>query len=74
LPVGRTEINGHFYELELEPVCFSFSLDRSNKTLALFWTRQTQFRNILWMLIIVIGWKWPPIKWRAFFTDIDDPA
>ena len=74
MPLWGVEINGHHYELEVGPGGFELALDRPNRALALFWIRQTQFKNIIWIRITSIGWRWPPIRWVGAFTDTDEPA
>jgi len=69
MPIWATKINGRRYELEVGPGRVDVAFDKENKTFALFWVRNTQFKNIIWMRITSIGWRWPPIKWAAAFTD-----
>lgn len=67
-----TNINGHLYELEVSSPHFKFGFDKECKSLCFISGRRTQFRNIVWLRIISLGWRWPPVKWGAALTNVDE--
>ena len=57
--------------LERGPVAFHFSLDREDKAVILQWVAETSAPNLVWMRLITVKWRWPPIKSVTAFTDAD---
>jgi len=57
--------------LEKGPAAFHFSLDWEDKTIILMWVAETSAPNLVWMRLITIKWRWPPVKCVTAFTDAD---
>jgi len=57
--------------LEVYPAAFHFSLDREDKAIIFQWVAETSAPNLVWMRLITIKWRWPPIKCLTVFTDAD---
>jgi hypothetical protein len=48
---------------------FSLEFSRSDRALILSWVAETSAPNIVWMRLITIKWRWPPIMCVTCFTD-----
>lgn len=46
-----------------------FSLQFSDRAIIISWVAETSAPNIIWMRLVTIKWRWPPIKCVACFTD-----
>ena len=57
--------------LEKGPAAFHFSLDGEDKTIILMWVAETSAPNLVWMRLITIKWRWPPVKCVTAFTDAE---
>lgn len=55
--------------LEIGPKGFNFSLSRYDKAIILLWVAETSLANVVWMRIITIKWRWPPVKCVEAFTE-----
>lgn len=42
-----------------------------NRQLIFWWQNETQSPNILWVRILRIGLRWPPVKYLDNFMDVD---
>jgi len=57
--------------LKTDPAAFHFSLDWEDKAIILSWVAETSAPNLVWMRLITIKWRWPPVKCVTTFTDAD---
>lgn len=57
--------------LEVGPEVFQFFPSWRDKAIILSWVAETSAPNILWIRLITIKWRWPPIKCVTVFTDAD---
>ena len=70
-----TEIKGRQYHLEFEPVVFNWFWDRNLKgrhCLILSWLYPSQFKNIVFLRVLIFHLGWPWITYNAVVTDWED--
>lgn len=70
-------INGHQYELDLEPTEFEIWPDRNTwgrPCLVLVWRRETQFPNIVFLRMLIFHLSPPWITYNTAVTDRNEPV
>jgi hypothetical protein len=55
-------------EVDKEKV-FSFVFSRSDRAIIISWVAETSVSNMVFLRMITIKWRWPPVKWITCFTD-----
>lgn len=60
-----------YLRLKTGPVAFRFSLDWKERAIILSWVAETEAPNLVWIRLITIKWRWPPMRCVAAFTDTD---
>lgn len=35
----------------------------------LTWAAETSLRNVVWVRLVVVGPRWPPVRWATTFAD-----
>lgn len=48
---------------------FSFVFSGSDRAIILGWVAETSISNIVWLRLLTIKWRWPPVKCITYFTD-----
>ncbi len=48
---------------------FSFEFSKSDRAIIISWVAETSAPNMVWLRIVTIKWRWPPIKCVTCFTD-----
>ena len=48
---------------------FSLEFSRKDRAIIISWVAETSAPNIVWVRIVSIKWRWPPIKCVTCFTD-----
>ena len=48
---------------------FSFEFSRSDRAIIISWVAETNVSNMVWIRIVSIKWRWPPIRCVTCFTD-----
>ncbi len=43
-----------------------------DKAISLAWHAETEVENIIWMRLVTIKWRWPPIGITECFTDKEE--
>lgn len=48
---------------------FSFLFSRSDRAIIISWVAETSASNMIWLRMVTIKWRWPPIICITCFTD-----
>ena len=48
---------------------FSLEFSMSDRVIIISWVAETNVSNMVWIRIVSIKWRWPPIKCVTCFTD-----
>lgn len=70
----QCEIGGRSYELELGPLCFCWKIGRNlvdRPCLMLYWSRETQFKNLEWFRFVALHLGSPWLKVEHGVTDFE---
>ena len=51
---------------------FSFKFSLGDRAIILSWVAGTEAPNIVWLRLITIKWRWPPVRCIECFADRTD--
>jgi len=62
-------MEGRYLSLEIGPKTFQAFPSWGDKAFIISWVAETSAPNWIWIRLITIKWRWPPIKCKTCFTD-----
>ena len=60
-----------YLRLEIGPKTFQIFPSWRDKAFILSWVAETEAPNLIWIRLITIKWRWPPVVCVEAFTDAD---
>ncbi|MBA7652001.1 hypothetical protein ES703_59830 [subsurface metagenome] len=72
-----TNIRGHQYHLEFGPTLFDIHRDQNLKgrpCIIFSWLQKSQFKNIVYLRLLIFHLGWPWITYTAAVTDYEDES
>jgi len=55
----------------MKPAQFNWCISWREMAIILSWVASTEVKNLLWLKLMTIKWRWPPVKSVTCFTDAE---